>query len=399
MSILVLNAGSSTLKFAVFDDNASEELVSGLVDWAGATGPASVVVRSPGQEPQRSQLDIADHSAAVGQILKILHVPASKPGGLVSSITVVGQRVVHGGVRFRDGTLIDQRAKTEITRLAELAPLHNPPALDAIEAAEAALPGIPQVAVFDTAFFASLPESAYVYPVPYEWYSNWGVRRFGFHGISHAYCTGRAVELLGRDPAELRLVVCHLGNGCSAAAVRSGVAVATTMGFTPMEGLMMGTRSGSIDPGILLYLQRQRGLSAEQLDNVLNHSSGLLGVSGVSSDCRQVEAAARAGNEQARLALHIFADRVRSAVGALTVTLGGIDALVFTAGVGENSPSVRAAVCDGLNCLGLHLDPERNATCQPDADVATVRSQGRILVVRTREELMIAREAGRLVNA
>ena len=212
-----------------------------------------------------------------------------------STVAVVGHRVVHGGAVFRESVRIDQGVKAAIGRLAELAPLHNPPALEAIEAAESALPGAAHVAVFDTAFFASLRPDAYVYPLPYEWYTEWGIRRFGFHGISHAYCAGRAAEMLGRDAAGLRLVICHLGNGCSAAAVRGGVALDTTMGYTPMEGLMMGTRSGSVDPGVLLHVQRRHGLDAEWLDDALNHRSGLLGVSGASSDYRQVEAAAGAG--------------------------------------------------------------------------------------------------------
>ena len=398
MSILVLNAGSSTLKFAVFDDDAREELASGLVDWGGGTGPASVVVRLPGQEPQRTQLDVADNSAAVGQILKRLRGAAPTRGVQAWPITIIGHRVVHGGVQFRDSTLIGARAKTAIAQLSELAPLHNPPALDAIEAAEAALSGIPQVAVFDTAFFTNLPESAYLYPVPYEWYSNWGVRRFGFHGISHAYCAGRAAELLGRGAAELRLVICHLGNGCSASAVRGGTAVATTMGFTPLDGLMMGTRPGSLDPGILTYIERRHGLTAEDLDHAMNHRSGLLGVSGVSSDFREVERAARAGHERACVALEMYAARVRAAIGAMAVTMSGVDAIVFTGGVGENSASLRANVCRGLDCLGACLDAERNRLARPDADVASDSSPTRILVVEAREDLAIAREARRLAQ-
>jgi acetate kinase len=242
-----------------------------------------------------------------------------------------------------------------------------------------------------------LPTKAYVYPLPYEWCTDWGVRRFGFHGISHAYCAGRAIELLGPRVPRARLVICHLGNGCSATAVNDGVALATTMGFTPLEGLMMGTRAGSVDPGVLLHVQSHRGVSTAELDRTLNHGSGLLGVSGVSSDFRQVESAARQAHERARLALEIYADRVRAAVGSLAVTLGGIDALVFTAGVGENSASLRAAVCDGLECLGLQLDPSRNAGCQPDADVAAERSPARILVIHTREELLIARETRQVI--
>lgn len=398
MSILVINAGSSSLKFGLFDPEARDELASGLIDWTADPKQASLVLRPRGQGETRSQVEVTDHRAAVAHAVRLLAETQGIGGQGAAGIAVVGHRIVHGGTVFRGSVRIDDRVKAALARLAELAPLHNPPALEAIEAAETALPGVPDVAVFDTAFYADLPARAYVYPLPYEWHTDWGVRRFGFHGISHAYCAGRAVEMLGRDPAGKRLVICHLGNGCSATAVRGGRAVATTMGFTPMEGLMMGTRAGSVDPGILLYVQRRRGLNAEQLDEALNHGSGLLGVSGVSSDFRQVEAAAHQGNERARLALDIYADRVRAAVGALAVTLGGVDALVFTAGVGEHSASLRAAASAGLECVGLRLDPQRNAACQPDADIAAAQSTGRILVLHTQEERMIAREARRLVG-
>lgn len=397
MSILVINAGSSSLKFGLFGAESLEPLASGLIDWTAPSGRAELVVRARGSEEIRSRVDVADHRVAVAQALRSLAQTQDGTAGHGSTVAVVGHRVVHGAAVFRDSVRIDQGVKAAIGRLAELAPLHNPPALEAIEAAEAALPGASHVAVFDTAFFASLRPDAYVYPLPYEWYTEWGIRRFGFHGISHAYCAGRAAELLG-GAAGLRLVICHLGNGCSAAAVRGGVALDTTMGYTPMEGLMMGTRSGSVDPGILLHVQRRQGLDAERLDDALNHRSGLLGVSGVSSDFRQVEAAAAHGNERARLALDIHARRIRSAVGGLAVGMGGIDALVFTAGVGEHSAGLRTAACAGLECLGLRLDPERNAACVPDGDVALPDSPARILVIQTREELMIAREARRLVG-
>jgi len=306
--------------------------------------------------------------------------------------------VVHGGTEFPSAVQIDERVKATIARLAELAPLHNPPALEAINAAEAALPGVPQVAVFDTAFFARLPPRAYIFPLPYEWYEKWGVRRFGFHGISNAYCAARVAEMLGRSQLGLRIVTCHLGGGCSATAVRDGLPVVTTTGFTPLAGLMMGTRVGSVDPGILIHLQRRYGLTVDEIDHAMNYRSGLLGVSGVSPDMAQVEAAAGHGNERARLAFDIFADNVRSIIGALTVTMGGIDALVFTDRVGEGSSAVRAAVCEGLECVGPRLDAQRNAACRPDADVATAGSPARILVIHTREELMIAREVRRTLN-
>jgi len=397
LSIVVINAGSSSLKFGLFDADARTELASGLIDWTKNAQHAELELRIGEAEKIQAELPAAGHRDAVGEVVRRLTRPDLPFGGRGDAVTVVGHRVVHGGTRFRGSVRIDKEVKSALRDLAELAPLHNPAALEAIDAAEAALPGIPQVAVFDTAFYADLPPRAYVYPLPYDWYVNWGVRRFGFHGISHAYCAGRAAELLGSRASGARIVTCHLGNGCSATAVRDGVAVATTMGFTPLEGLMMGTRAGSVDPGALLYVLARRGVTVEELDRVLNHAAGLLGVSGVSSDYRQVESAARQGNERARLALEIYADRVRAAVGSLAVTLGGVDALVFTAGVGQNSASLRAAACQGLECIGVRLDPSRNGDCQPDADIAADESSARILVIRTREELLIAREARRVV--
>jgi acetate kinase len=360
MSIVVFNAGSSTLKFALFDAGANTSLASGVIE-------------------------STDQRKAVAEAIKQLSEPMGR-----EPITVAGHRIVHGGSQFQESVRIDERVKAGIAKLAELAPLHNPPALDALALAEKALPAIPHVAVFDTAFFSRLPPAACIYPLLYEWYRQWGVRRFGFHGISHAYCADRAAQMV---PKGSRLVICHLGNGCSASAVKDGRAIATTMGFTPMEGLMMGTRAGSVDPGLLLYLQRHRGLTVESLDLDLNLASGLLGVSGVSSDYRKVEAAAGKGNGRARLALEMFADRVRATIGAFTATLGGIDVLVFTAGIGEHSANLRATACAGLDCLGLRLDPERNASCHADADIAHQDSHARVLVIHTREELLIAREA------
>jgi acetate kinase len=397
MSILVINAGSSSLKFGLFDEEARQELATGLIDWKVDPRHAELVIRPQRGEPIRSQESIAEHGTAVRHAVRRLSEMAELSGGGANAITVVGHRVVHGGDRFHTPVRIDSKVKSAIAELSELAPLHNPAAVEGIEAAQSALPTVPQVAVFDTAFFATLTPCAYLYPVPYAWYTEWGIRRFGFHGISHAYCAGRATELLGREPAGLRLVICHLGNGCSASAVRNGRAVQTTMGFTPMEGLMMGTRCGSIDPGVLIDVQRRRGLSVEQLDRVLNQESGLLAISGISGDYRQVEAAARKGEERAVLALEMYADRVRSTIGALAVTLGGVDGLVFTAGVGEHAAGLRSAACQGLECLGLRLDAERNANGSPDADIARADSSGRILIMRTREELMIAREARQAV--
>jgi acetate kinase len=396
VKVLVVNAGSSSLKFSLFETAPENALVEGTIDWS--TTPARLSLRRPGQPEMRSELTVRHHTDAVGRVLEGLTQGQPPVLGSLDEITAVGHRVVHGGEVYTASVRVTPQVKQALAELSELAPLHNPANLDGITAAEAALPGVPQVAVFDTAFHATIPEAARVYPLPYAWYRDWGLRRYGFHGLSHAYCTGRAAEMLHRPGAGPRLVICHLGNGCSVSAVREGKCMDTSMGFTPLEGLMMGTRSGSVDPGLLVHVLRRKGLTPEQLDDVLNHQSGLLGVSGVSSDMRQVLAAAQAGQAQARLALDIYAHRIRQTVGAMTATLGGIDALVFTAGVGENAADVRAAVCTGLDGLGLELDVAANASCRPDADVARPTSRGRILVIGTREDLVIVRETVRVVG-
>ena len=369
MSVLVVNAGSSSVKFAMFRFDDLELIVRGLLDWAGRANRA-VITLTPGRgEPVRRELDAPDYRAGVVAGLRTLRESGLPANG--GSIRVVGHRLIHGGEEIRRAVRIDAEMKRTISRYAPLAPLHIPPGLEAIAATESALPGVPQVGLFDTAFFADVPAEAYLYPLPYHWYQRWGIRRFGFHGTSHAYCLGRAAEMLQRDPAELRLVICHLGQGSSATAIRGGVAATNTMGFTPLEGFMMGTRCGTVDPGILLYVLREKGLSVGELDRVLHHESGLLGLSGVSSDFRQVETAAKEGHARCRLALDVYAYRVKTMIGALAVAIDGLDAIVFTGGIGENSAWLRGEVCVGLGCLGVELDPDRNRDSAPDADVAS----------------------------
>ncbi|MGA2747164.1 MAG: acetate kinase [Verrucomicrobiota bacterium] len=399
MSILALNAGSSSLKFGLFSADTCERLLAGEIDWAsGDRQKAQLVVQPRNGAVVRSQFPVPDISTAASCAIQAVLGSALSATNAAPIIQAVGHRVVHGGTELQSSVLIDDKVKATIARLADLAPLHNPPALEAIEAARTALPGTPEVAVFDTTFYAQLPPKAYLFPVPYDWYQNLGIRRFGFHGISHAYCAGRAAELMGRDLAQLRIITCHLGGGCSATAIQGGVPVATTSGFTPLAGLMMGTRCGSIDPGILLQLQRQQGMTHKELSRALNHFSGLLGISGVSADLAQIEVAAAQGNKRARLAFDMFADQVRSSIGALATTLGGVDVLAFTDRIGEHSAALRAAACQGLQFMGIRLDPERNARARPDADIATADSPARILVIHTEEELMVAREARRVAG-
>jgi len=397
-TILALNSGSSSLKFGLFDAGACEGLLAGEIDWAGGDRARTQFTLRPRNGcPVTSCMAVPDDFTAAKLAVNAALASGVPGSDGLSGVTLVGHRVVHGGTDFQASVLIDALVKAGIADLNKLAPLHNPPVLKAIDAVEALLPGVPQVDVFDTAFFAHLAPKAYLYALPYEYYERWGIRRFGFHGLSHAYCAGRAAELLGRDLFKLRLVSCHLGGGCSAAAIRGGVAVATTTGFSPLEGLMMGTRPGSVDPGILLHLQREHSLTLEELDRALNRSSGLLGISGISPDLAQVESAAAQGHERARLAFDMFADRVRSAIGALATALGGVDGLIFTDRVGEHSAALRAAACEGLEFMGLRLDAGRNTNARPDVDIARPDSPARIFVIHTQEELVVAREARRVV--
>jgi acetate kinase len=395
MSILVINAGSSSVKFALFDFDSLEPTAQGLLDWAGDACRATITLTPAAGKSIVRQCNVPDYRAGVVEALRILGESGLGDGG----IRLVGHRLIHGGPQIHCPVRIDAAMKATVAQTAHLAPLHIPAGLAAIEATETALPDVPQVGVFDTAFFGEIPPYAYLYPVPYEWYTEWGIRRFGFHGTSHAYCTHRAEEMLDRDPAALRLVICHLGQGASATAVQGGVAVTNTMGFTPLEGFMMGTRSGTVDPGILLYVQREKGLSVDQLDEILHKKSGLLGISGITSDFRTLEAAAAAGHQRARLALDMYAYRVRAMVGSLVVTLGGIDSMVFTGGIGEHSRWLRAEICRGLECVGVHLDPDRNTAGTPDCDLARPDSPARVLLIHTREEFMIARQARELMAA
>lgn len=388
MKVLVLNTGSSTVKFSVIETEGEAQLLDGQVDWSSQ--PARLTLRRHGGKSVVSTLEAAGQGAAITHILTQLH-----DEGI--GIAAVGHRVVHGGAAYTRSVRITAEVRARLAELTDFAPLHMPINLEGIEAAEAAWPQVPHIAVFDTAFHATLSEAARTYPIPYAWTHDWQLRRYGFHGLSHAYCADRAAQLLGRGPAGLRLVICHLGNGCSLSAVRDGVSVDTSMGFTPLEGLMMGTRSGSVDPSLLLYVLRNKGLTAEDVDRALNHESGLLGVSGVSSDMRQVQEAAQQGNTRAALALDIYVHRLRKTIGAMAMTMDGLDALVFTAGIGEHSAPIRAAACRGLECLGLQLDADANAHCHPDSDVAMSSSRGRILVIATREDLTIVRETARLL--
>jgi len=398
MKILVMNAGSSSQKSALYEveealpDRPSNPLWKASIDWVQQPGTADLKISTQAGVTVHKTLPSTSRDGVIHSLLASLWQGETKVVEAPEAIALVGHRVVHGGDKYRESVRITPEVKEAIARFARFAPLHNPANLEGINAIEQVLGSVPQVAVFDTAFHSSLPLAATVYPIPYTWYEQ-GIQRYGFHGTSHRYCAERAAEMLGH-PQSLRLIICHLGNGASLSAVRDGQCIDTTMGFTPLEGLMMGSRSGSVDPGILIYLLRQEGLSADDLDRMLNQESGLLGLSGVSSDLRQVMGAIAQGNSQAQLALEVYLHRLRSLIGSLIPGLGGLDALVFTAGIGENSPDVRAAASQGLAFLGLQIDPEKNgrSPSDHDRDIATADSAIRALVIHTQEDWMIVRD-------
>ncbi|HLO85860.1 MAG TPA: acetate kinase [Nostocaceae cyanobacterium] len=401
MKILVLNAGSSSQKSCLYEvtnttsaDQVSQPLWEAKVDWTYHPGKAEIKVKTATGKEIEEEIAVISRPAVIGRILETLTNLAVIED--LSEISVVGHRVVHGGEKYQSSVIINVEVKKAIAQLCTLAPAHNPAALEGIEAVEQTLGNVPQVAVFDTAFHRTLPEAAAIYPGPYEWVEQ-GIRRYGFHGISHQYCATRAAQILGKDLADLRLITCHLGNGCSLAAIKNGVSVDTTMGFTPLDGLMMGSRSGAIDPGILIYLLRQ-GYSVDKLDHVLNKNSGLKGISGVSSDLREVVKAINAGSDRAQLAWNIYIHRLQSGIGAMLASLGGLDGLVFTAGVGEKSAGIREAACEAWEFLGLKLDVEKNQQQPIDVDIATADSQVRVLVIQTQEDWAIALQCYDLVS-
>jgi len=388
--VLVLNSGSSSVKFALLHPGTGDRVLGGLAEEVG-TPHAVLHLQPQGRDPRTEQPGDGSYPAVISRILD--HLPSSGPG-----LTGAGHRVVHGGDRFTASVLVDDEVIAAIRSFSQLAPLHNPEALAGIEAVRAARPGLPQVAAFDTAFHHTMPPRAFRYAVPEEWYTRYGVRRYGFHGISYRFVSARAAELLGRPLGDLRLVVAHLGNGCSAAAIRGGVSVDTTMGLTPMEGLVMGTRSGDVDPGMFGYLADQAGLTAGQLTDTLDTASGLTGLSGVGNDMRDVQSAAATGNERAELALQVFVYRLAKAIAGLVVGLERLDALVFTGGIGEKSVEVRSQVLARLAFLGLAEDPAANAQ-HGRATGGRISPDGPALalVVPTDEELMIARDTARLL--
>ena len=399
-NVLVLNSGSSSQKSCLYamgdviPDEPPAPVWEGRIEWSGDA--AEMSVKTSGGVAYKEHIAASSREQCIERLLQTLWSGGAQAVAGPSAVDVVGHRVVHGGPQHFEPALVTAEVKAAIENVSAFAPLHNRAELQGMEIVERLLGSVPQVAVFDTGFHHDMPAAAATYPGPYEWWEQ-GIRRYGFHGINHQYCAERAAQLLRKELHALKLVSCHLGNGCSLAAIAGGRSVDTTMGFTPLEGVMMGTRSGSVDPGILTYLVREKKLSGQELDAVLNQKSGLLGISGLSSDMREILAAVRSGHARAKLALEMYVHRLRSGIGAMVAVLGGMDALIFTAGVGENSPEVRGAVCENLGFLGMKLDGGRNAASPVDADVATSESAVRVLVIRAQEDWMIARECWRLV--
>jgi acetate kinase len=402
MKILVLNSGSSSQKSSLYDigetlpDDPPTPLWEGKIEWHAEVPEAEV--RGARRVVQKDQVKVSSRAQAVEHLLGTLCEGKTRAVTSRAEIDVVGHRVVHGGPKYEQPVLLTSEVKSGIAKVSAFAPLHNRAELEGIEVIEKVLGPVPQVAVFDTGFHRRMPQSAVVYPGPYQWFES-GIHRYGFHGINHQYCAARAAQLLRRDLSSLKLVTCHLGNGCSLAAIQEGHSIDTTMGFTPLEGLMMGTRSGSVDPGILTYLMRQGRLQAQEIDDVLNKESGLLGISGISGDMREIVASMKRGHSRAKLAFDIYVHRLQSGIGAMVAVLGGIDVLVFSAGVGENSAEVRDAACKQLGFLGLKLDDAANAQHPSDRDIAAPDSSVRVLIIRAQEDWAIARECWHLMRA
>jgi acetate kinase len=397
MKILVINCGSSSLKYQLINMENETVMAKGLVERIGIEG--SVLTHKPeGMDKVKIEQPMKDHKDAIKLVLDVL---VDEKHGVIKSmdeIAAVGHRVVHGGEKYAASVLINDDVMKVLDECTQLAPLHNPPNLIGINACKALMPNTPMVAVFDTAFHQTMPKHAYMYALPYELYEKYGIRRYGFHGTSHRYVSQIAADMLGKDIKDCKIITCHLGNGASIAAVDGGKTVDTSMGFTPLEGLAMGTRCGDIDPAIVTFLQKEAGMSADDVNNLMNKKSGVLGLSGVSSDFRDIEEAAAKGNERAQLALDVFYYRVRKYIGAYAAAMGGVDAIVFTAGLGENSPESRFEICKGLEFLGVKVDAEKNNVRGKQVDISTADSKVKVFAIPTNEELMIARDTKEIIS-
>lgn len=397
MKILVINCGSSSLKYQLMDMDSNSPLAKGLVERIGLPG-ALLTHRPKDGEKEVIVSDLPNHEAAIQLVIETIADPEYGVVASLAEIDAIGHRVVHGGEKVSNSVLIDEQVKQAIVECIELGPLHNPPNLAGIMACEKLFPGTPQVAVFDTAFHQTMPPESYLYGIPYELYEKYKIRRYGFHGTSHKYVAHRAAAMLGKRLEKLKLISCHLGNGSSLAAIKYGKSVETSMGFTPLEGLMMGTRSGDLDPSIVSFIMHKENLTSEEVNDFLNRKCGVLGLSGVSSDFRDIQRAADAGNYRAQLALDVFTHDVKKYVGAYSAILDGVDAIIFTAGLGENSPEMRKNICNTLGYLGVSIDEEKNQARGEEVDISKWAAKCRVLVIPTNEELMIALDTKEIVS-
>ena len=395
MNVLVINCGSSSLKYQLINSDSEEVLAKGLCERIGIDG--RLVYQKEGLDKEITEAPMPTHKEAIQMVLDALVNPKTGAVKSLAEIDAVGHRVVHGGEKFSDSVVITEEVIAQVEECNDLAPLHNPANIIGIRACQALMPNVPMVGVFDTAFHQTMPEKAYMYGLPYEYYEKYKVRRYGFHGTSHSFVSKRVAEIVGKPYNATKTIVCHLGNGASVSAVLNGESVDTSMGLTPLEGLVMGTRSGDIDPAIMEFIAKKENLDIAGIMNVLNKKSGVEGVSGVSSDFRDLEAAAKAGNKRAELAIDVFAYRVAKYVGAYTAAMNGVDNIVFTAGIGENCALVRTKVCSYLGYLGITIDEEANGKRGEEIIISTPDSKVKVLVVPTNEELAIARETVALV--
>ena len=397
MKILVLNCGSSSIKYKLFDMTAKEVLAQGGIEKIGLVG-SFLKLTLPNGEKKILEKDIPEHTAGIEFILNTLVSPEYGAIKSLDEINAVGHRMVHGGERFSESVLLNKEVLDAFIACNDLAPLHNPANLKGVNAVSAILPNVPQVGVFDTAFHQTMPDYAYMYAIPYELYEKYGVRRYGFHGTSHRYVSQRVCEFLGVDPKGKKIITCHIGNGGSISAIKDGKCIDTSMGLTPLEGLVMGTRSGDIDAGAVTFIMEKEGLNATGVSNLLNKKSGVLGVSGVSSDMRELEAAVAAGNPKAILAEKMYFYRIKKYIGAYAAALGGVDIILFTGGVGENQANCRSEVCEGLEFMGVKIDLEKNKVRGEEAIISADDSKVTVAVIPTDEELMIASDTLAILN-
>ena len=396
MKILVLNCGSSSIKYALYNMDDKSVMTSGGAERVGLDG-AFVKVKLANGEKKQIMHDIPEHTEGVKFIFSLLTDPEIGVIKDLSEIDAVGHRMVHGGEKFNKSVVLNDEVLKVFEECIDLAPLHNPANLKGVRAVSELMPNLPQVGVFDTAFHQTMPAKAYMYAVPYELYEQYGVRRYGFHGTSHRYVSKRVCDFLGVNPEDKKIITCHIGNGASIAAVDGGKCVDTTMGLTPLEGVMMGTRSGDIDGGAISFLQKKLGLDADGISDLLNKKSGVQGITGISSDMREVEAAEKAGNERAILAMEMYNYRIKKYIGAYAAAMGGCDIIVFTAGVGENQAGMRAGVCEGMEWMGVKLDAAANAVRGEETIISTPDSKVTVVVIPTDEELMIASDTMNLL--